>query len=517
MTDSLITTLTAARRAIQSASALVDGLTRLPPSAQTDHIDTLFERTLTTSLTGHDAVQMLPLIVEATGSGHTCILELADDDGDLDIVWRVGTEPAISGDPEFVIDPGERNNLRRLLDSGDVRGTLSMLEARKFNLRASLRFRGRGIAWVPSPGLLISSLTCDAWLSTLIQLWQCSDDGHLTVLVNELDQLVETQGITFAPSAQVGTLARVPASEAQSQGSEFAEARVSQGWPDVPLPTKLVPDPSDGGDLAAALVSVALATAWMWLSVDPPVVQRDSVVVRYRGVRDVEITLAPTDVARDQLAQALALWRWAAAAGDDPVRTDATQRAITLAAAELADLPAAGGPALRTARTLYDLATRGAIAEAMAARRAGRDAAATAAHKAATGAREAAGKATERSLTLTIAAAVVVFATVQKVLAWYVSVGALAGLAFLLIGGLLVAVKVDLAIASDLLDGFEEDLGDYRESLSEDDIQQIRQSAAVRHARRNITSARTAVVRVYSICALAAIGLALGFIVVRPG
>lgn len=517
MTANSTISLTKARRALESAGALADSLKRLGSNPQPEYVDTLFERTLTGAVTAHDALQLLPVIIEATEAGHACILELTDDDGELDIVWRSGSEPAISGDPGFLIEPGERNNLRRFLEAGDVAGTLSMLEGRQFNMRASLRFRSQAVAWVPSLQILVSSLTSDAWLSTLLQLWQRSDDGHLTLLVDELDQVVRTQSITFVPSGLSKTLTRLPSSEAPRQASQFARARVEQGWPDVPLPSDLVPDASEGGNLVAALVSLAHATAWMWLSVEPPAVGPASVVVRYRGVRDVELALTPpSDVDSETLGQALALWRWTTAAGDDPVRIDATQRAITLAVAAAADLPGAAGPALRTARTLYDLATRGAVVEAMAARRAGRDAAASAAHKAATAAREAAGKATERSLTLMVAAAAVVFATVQKVLDWYVSVGALAGLALLLIGSLLVAVKVDLAIATDSLDGFDEDLSDYRESLSEDDIRQIRASAAVRHARNNIASARKAAVWVYSICALAAVALAIGFMVVRP-
>ncbi len=108
-----------------------------------------------------------------------------------------------------------------------------------------------------------------------------------------------------------------------------------------------------------------------------------------------------------------------------------------------------------------------------------------------------------------VAAAAVVFATVQEVLEWYASVIALIALALLLIGSLVVARTVDLAAADRALDSFDEDLDDYRESLSLDDLQQIKQLAVLRSARRHVTSARTAATWVYVTCSIVAAGLAV--------
>jgi hypothetical protein len=80
------------------------------------------------------------------------------------------------------------------------------------------------------------------------------------------------------------------------------------------------------------------------------------------------------------------------------LRFEAVQQAVSLAVATSADLARAAQPVLRTARSLHDLAQRGAVAEALATRRSAREAALRAGNTAADAARAAAGKAVDRIL-----------------------------------------------------------------------------------------------------------------------
>lgn len=463
--------------------------------------DELFSRVLTTTGNGDAMLQAVSSIEAAAAHGHDIRLELVDDaDGILAIVWRRGMQPDIQCDSELVQDPNDRIALTQARDSGDVPGVLGPLRQRAFRLRVSLRAAAPGAAWIPSEQKLSAALSSGAWLSAVQQLARNCDDDRAVLLVDKLAEPIITPAFAFVASADPHAAAVVhpPLPASDGRIAAYLTARRDRGWVAVPVPDALVPISGRKTRLGTDLATAAGALAWYWLAAEPPGITVTSVDVRYQGVRDVELLLTPSPgLEPRQLDDVLSLFHWAASSGDDRLRSDAVQRAITLAVASPNDLPGAARPALRTAKTLHDLATSGAVAEALSARHAARDAAATAARSAATAAREASGKATERSLALSAAAAGVVFASLQKIIDRSVALGSLVVLIVLLLASCLVATKVDFTSARNALTSFEEDIDRYREALSKDDVDDVKKLAVISTTRGDIDRAKVAVKAVY--------------------
>lgn len=522
-------------QAAETARHFLERVDAIAGVRQVRHEEGLFQRTLSLEATGGDFLGMLAAIAAAAQTGHEFRLQAAGAD-EFEITWQPRSGPDLAGNPNFLVDPIERTRLERLIEAGSAQQALELLSDRRFELHATLGFRASDVAWIPSADCLIGALSSDAWMTTIHQLaTRLSPDGGL-FLVDGLDEKVETPKFTFAAITSLADSVASPGTRSTSVLSPgddpealYRATRVQRGWPDAPPPTALMPRsvaPAPGSvlepdaasqRLTRALISAASSLGWLWLAAEPPEVTPGGVRVRYLGVRDLMLSLTPAvTLPAEEADRALQFWRWATSAGDDPLRADAAQRAITLAVSSADDIVTAAGPALRTARTLHELATRTVLAEAMSARRAARDAAANAARTAATSAREVSGKATERSLALSVAAAGTVFATVQKVLDWRASVAGLVAVALLLIGSLIVALRVDLKSASKGLKAFNTDLDQYRETLSSDDINKVRELEALKNATDDVTRARNATCAVYATAAAAAIALAAALACVQP-
>jgi hypothetical protein len=160
---------------------------------------------------------------------------------------------------------------------------------------------------------------------------------------------------------------------------------------------------------------------------------------------------------------------------------------------------------------LHELAGRGAVAQALAARRGARDAAITAARAAASSARDVAARSVERTLALLLAAALAVFAHGRELLSAGAAVAVVATASALAILALTVADRIELESGSGLLAAFDTDVDVYREALSADDVTSINNLAAVSAARKDLSRSRLLVRCVYSAVAvlLLAVGVAL--------
>jgi hypothetical protein len=282
----------------------------------------------------------------------------------------------------------------------------------------------------------------------------------------------------------------------------------------LPVPADLAPDPGDAGPLEPlrpALAAAARACCWYWLGRGSDVAP-DGVRTTFEGPRPLRVDLLPLPgphaAQADEVQEEEALFAWAAAAAD-PLRDDAVHQATGFAVRDAGDLPGAAGHVLRTARSLHELAGRGAVAEALAARRSARDAAITAARSAAAAAREVAGKAVERSVALLVAVALALFANGSKLLGTGAAALVVAGAAALALAALAVATLVEIRSGEGLLQAFDTDAGLYREALGEDDLRAIRGLAAVSAARDDLSRARTTAKAVYLTvaAAIALVGL----------
>ena len=206
------------------------------------------------------------------------------------------------------------------------------------------------------------------------------------------------------------------------------------------------------------------------------------------------------------------MYSWVAL-GPEADRLDFVQQALSLAIVNNSDVPTAAGPALRTAKSLYELSRRGSVAEAMAARRAARDAAIGASRGAASAARETAAKVIERTVLQVIAAAGVIIAQLKSALSTPQAIGLLVLIAALCVSLLVVTLLAGVRSARDGLNKELADLDQYRDSLSQDDIDSIKRAGVIGSARADLKNACTTAWLAYglaTVVALIAAGV-LGF------
>jgi len=179
------------------------------------------------------------------------------------------------------------------------------------------------------------------------------------------------------------------------------------------------------------------------------------------------------------------------------MRDDSIQQAVTFAVRDASDFRGATAPILRTARSLYELASRGVVAEALAARRAAREAAISAARSAASTAREVATKAVERTVALLIAAAVGLYANTHDHLSTGAAIGVIATTAVLALVALSVSDRVEIGSAVRMLEAFEDDAQELRDALSADDVDSVKKLQALRASRCDLERARRTVRTIY--------------------
>lgn len=433
---------------------------------------------------------MLALIADAATAGHECCL-LLDDEPDLRINWSARGSIGVEGSSNFLADPNDRNALTRHIEGNAVDDVVGLLAGWRFTLTVSLKYARGGIGWIHDLDKLVESLSSSRWWSTLSQLTKVTSAGRATFVVDGLHpgERIDTPMFCFVPPDDMASRS--------SDGLPAQPGHIGQGRIDMPTPSALLPvDDESSLALSAALVGSSNAIAWVSLA-SAKEIATSSIEVLYQGVRDVRMDLTcPPSATYEQALSALRLWEWCSA-GQDVMRFDAVQRAITLAATTADDLAEAAEAVLRTSRTLYEVAARGVIAEALSARRSGREAAANAARTAAAAGREAATKATERSLGMMAAAAGVVFATLSKVLDWRVAVAALVILIFFLVGASVIALCIDFRSATDGLEAFDSDLNAYRETLGSDDIASLKRLEVLKMAKRVVARSVVAAMAVY--------------------
>lgn len=245
---------------------------------------------------------------------------------------------------------------------------------------------------------------------------------------------------------------------------------------------------------------VARSLVWYWLAAEAQIASSGRVDATFSGARIVTLTLTPVDV--DNAQADLALYAWAAT-GNDPARGEAIQHAASLAVMSPSDLDTAAAPALRTARSLYELSRRTAISEALAASRSAREATSNAARQAADTARETAGKTIQRALIQVAAASAVVLSNATNLLGRGSAFFLLLLVAALSITSLVIARCVELSSASRALDAELNDLDQYRDVLASDDIVAVRNIQVVKAARTDLCRCRLTTTWVYLGSALA--------------
>ena len=370
---------------------------------------------------------------------------------------------------------------------------------------------------LPTHQTLTEVLASPDWVPVARQL----SSGPTRLLIDDLEDAVLTTGAVtiHGPQAASSDRATVSAKRRESvkeSDEPFRRARAGQNdaYPS-PLPfTGLF---QQRGNETPATTSVIAASrrltyllAWALLATSSRPIA-GGVHVSISGARELDIDIQPaTDPETSHLVD---LYRWVATSPEID-RLYFAQQAITLAVVSPADATTAAEPALRTAKSLYDLSRRHSVAEVMSARRSAREIALAASRSAASQARESAAKAVERTVIQVAAAAGVVIAQLQKGLSAGQAAGLIGLIGFLCLVTALVTDWVSLHSARTGLDKELEDLDRYRDSLSEEDVDDLKTVGAITAAKSDLRRAR---VTTWLAFGLAVLALVIAAFVINGG
>jgi hypothetical protein len=397
------------------------------------------------------------------------------------------------------------DRLNQAAETEDAPAAYAVCEGQEgdFHLLVLNRPEESGVRWFASRARLLEALGGEHWLGVINNL---TENGRVTVLV---------QDAGYEWVAAPGILIQGPDGQPPHASGPMAVTTIDNGYLELladtdrlkaPPPTAVTPQsfyllP----DVVKQLHSLAAALTWYWLA-EHVEVAASAVTVRYRGARVVELPLVPRP--RAISTPEVSLFSWATADAD-VARREAVQHAISLAVTRPDDLDSAAEPVLRTAKSLHELARRGAVAETLATRRSAREAAMAAGRAAAQAAREAATKAVERSITQTVAAGALVLARTEDLIKPEVARNLLFLIAAIVTVAAVVSAVVEIPSGRNILGSFDADLEQYREALSEDDIKAIRNADSLRRAKRDLLKAQITATVLYAGVLVAVLVLAV--------
>ncbi len=424
----------------------------------------------------------------------------------------------MSGPPEQALAGAAVDPMRRAYERADALETLRLAKDVGGSISVTLRNDPSvtGAHWLPNVGALEALLTGPAWAAAARGLTA----GATVVVIDDMRGMcVTTRGATFA-----GPDAECEVRHQDQADAGYRQARTAEGWAQLPSPFAFQPRTFDGAGsdqerelllrLERSLHGTAQRLVWYWLASEARLQADGVLTATFSGARVITLTIPPYPA--DSAMPEIDLYEWASS-GTDPARRESLQQAISLALVTPADLTTAARPALRTAKLLYDLAQRGAVAEALAARRAARAAAAESARGAAQAARDAAGKAVERALLQAAAAVGIVLSNAGDLIGRTPALVLLGLVGVVALGSMIVALRVELPSAQEGLKSELADLSQYRDTLSVDEIADVANAGAVKSAEVDLRRAGRTVVAVYVIVVVTALALGGPFVLARHG
>lgn len=454
---------------------------------------------------------LLDRLLAATSVGHSAELAFAHESWSLTVRADPGASPSITetGESTDALSDTNAAELATAILRNDVSSVVAVAAG---SLAVEVTFivtndaLAAGCHWVRSAADLHAMLTDHRWVRTANALAA----GPAKLLVDNGESgILRTDGLEIT-----GPGAPLPLPPAVFQDRHASEG-AGNHQPLLPSPhlssrptfiqpaetlTTLIPD----------LQAVTRRLVWARLATALSLGADGTMHVTMSGARVVQFDITPTAAVGDANRD-IDLYEWTFGA-DDIARYDSALHAATLAILSEADLASAAVPTLRTARSVYSLAKSGAIAEALATRRAAREAVQDSATQAAQTARGVAGTATERCL-LQAGAAVAVLLTNAAQLIGDASAYVLLVVVAIVSGlSLAVAVAVELKSGRDALTDGLTDLDQYREALTAEDIDAIRGSAAAKSARADLRRAAISAIVVYGLTIIVVLGVGAALI-----
>lgn len=381
----------------------------------------------------------------------------------------------------------------------DVPAVISALPEVEVRVTMTIVGTQPGVQWVRTAAAFVSEYDQSGWHGFSVLLAPSVGFPNHVVVLDGLDAEVRAAGLAVHGPAQ---WPRVDA------WSIEPEAVADDARSELPLPSALMPREVVGNQLAGiaeTLQRCAGALAWAWLA-DTLTVQGDSVTVRLAGNKPIAGALP--DCPPADAGASVGLWEWTTAA-PQPARRSAVAQAVSLQSDVPSDLYRRAQSIHDTAQFLYALSQSTLVQEALAARRAARDAAVAAGRSAADRARSAARAAVDRVLVVIAAGVGVVLANKGDLINESVALGLIGLAAALTLGAALIAFHLDLPGAARVVKVFRSETEVTAEVLSPRDIEAINSLPSLDDGVAEVKRARRAAFAIVVVAAAALAGLAI--------
>ncbi len=401
------------------------------------------------------------------------------------------------GDPEQFLDPDSAAEVRDAIAKRDLAAVLRVtnFHTAKIALTYLNEPVETGFNYIENASLLLRRFGNDDWHLLAVALWRTVDILIVEDLVAEWIQCggVLIRGPITTPQDRLGLLV----TETRSDDERPI-------WPpaDYFYPYYGAEDSVVVGDLMRILRGLSRAISWYWLASSVSV-ERNKVSLVFSAGRVVKIDkLIPIPIS--SCIDDLELYRWTFSQ-QDPARVEAVRQSASLTLAEDTSFADSAATVHRTAESIYTVSQKGAIAEAMATRRAARQAALTVATDVSKAARESSGKSVDKMILQLGAGTAIVIVNAKDLVSTPVAVAVLVTLVFVAFASWLVSAKVEIESSEDALRAISVDLLHYRESLSRQDVDLVRNMQMMISSRKYVARAKKLVLIFPVVVALAAI------------
>lgn len=382
----------------------------------------------------------------------------------------------------------------------DLARVLKALPAITITLRITVIGKAAGTAWVRTPHAFVTEFERTGWYGFAELLKPEPGVSNHVVVVDADSQFVRAAGLAVH-GPEVWTELPPWSAPAEAMARDDARSR-------VPAPIALMPQELNGNkleDVAATLESVAGTVAWLRLA-DVAMVDGPEVSVRFVGNKPVTGVLPPCPP--DVASASVELWTWVTTGAGEPGRRHAASQAVSLQADEPGEVFDRASSIRDTAEFLFSVSQSGLVQEALAARRAARNAAVAAGRSAADRARAAARSAVDRALVVVGGAVGVVLANKGELIDSAVALGLIALAATIAAGAAVMAFHLELPGAARVVEVFRTELKQHAEVLSSRDVEAIRALPSLTDGNTEVKRARTATIVIVVVAFMALTGLA---------
>ena len=363
-----------------------------------------------------------------------------------------------------------------------------------------------GFSWIRTPAALVNPGAQGTWWDTIQALFRAPTVNRLIVETAGSEWLTAGGIAVYGPDAEP----RQPSGYDAGPWQVYRKAWLADDRQTLPPPPAVRPADHHGLDSIAEFLSQAShALCWIWLATSAQIAAARFVITFEHGsYLEVEFTHLPQTAG---IEDAIKLSDWSTASPDH-MRHDAVENAVSAVVPGPGALIGSARRVLHTAKVLLGLAQSGAVAEALASRRAAVQAAVDAARASSDAARSAARSNSDRVFAEIAAGVGIILANsgslINVVLAhWLILLVA----ALAIVTGV-TAYAFEYPAAGHILQSYEKDLNALGVVLTPEDVEDIKSMDSLKQARSDLGRAQmtTAILLLATF-----IALFVGWIVVK--